>query len=125
MLQELFYLGLAGALGTLARYALSGLVGRWATGAVPWGTLAVNVVGCFLAGVLWAAFESRMHLSGEVRAIVLLGFMGAFTTFSSFVAETGALVRDAQWVWAAGNVLLHNGAGGAAFFLGLALGFLL
>jgi fluoride exporter len=122
MVHKLLCLALAGALGTLARYGFSGLVQRSFGASFPWGTLAVNVLGCFLAGAVWALAENRVSISGEARTIVLVGFMGAFTTFSAFILETGEIVREAQWAWAAGNVLLQNGLGIGVFFLGMALG---
>lgn len=109
-------------MGTLARYGLSGLVQHHAGSAFPWGTVAVNLVGCFLAGLLWSLFEYKFNFSGETRAIVFIGFMGAFTTFSSFALETSALIRDAEWLRAAANILLQNGVGLAAMFAGIAAG---
>ena len=81
MVQKLLWLSLAGAVGTLARYSLAGVVHRISGVSFPWGTLTVNIFGCFVAGVLWALFENRWPLSGETRVLVLVGFMGAFTTF--------------------------------------------
>jgi CrcB protein len=88
----------------------------------PWGTLAVNTLGCFLFGVVWSLAEERLVISGETRLVVLIGFMGAFTTFSTYAFETGAMLRDAEWWLAAGNVLSQNLLGIAGFFLGGALG---
>src|SRR3990172_253106 len=82
MIHKLALLALAGSLGTLARYGLAGLVHRYDGASFPWGTLAVNVTGCFLVGLLAALFESRWPVTGETRVILLVGFMGAFTTFS-------------------------------------------
>jgi len=121
MIQKLLLIGLAGALGTLARYGLSGIVQRIAGGTLPWGTLAVNVTGCFLAGLIWALIENRITVSGETRAIILIGFMGAFTTFSTFVLETGELMRDAEWFRAFGNLALQNIIGVLALFAGFAI----
>jgi CrcB protein len=120
--QKLLALALAGALGTLCRYALAGLVQRAADGLFPWGTLAVNVLGCLLFGAAWALAQERFVLSGETRAVVLVGFLGAFTTFSTFAFETGAMLRDADWGLAAANVLAQNLLGVAGFLLGLVLG---
>lgn len=122
ILRRLLLLALAGALGTLARYGLAGLVQRAFDGGLPLGTLAVNVVGCFLFGVVWTLAEERLVISGEMRFIVLVGFMGAFTTFSSFAFETSALLRDAEWSFAAVNVLAQNVLGITSFFIGAALG---
>src|SRR5262249_6918278 len=96
MLRKLLWLSFMGVLGTLARYGLQGWVQRRA-GTFPWGTLAVNALGCLLFGVIWALADERLLISGESRTIALVGFMGAFTTFSSFAFETTALLRDAQW----------------------------
>jgi fluoride exporter len=119
---KLAWLAAAGALGTLARYGVGGVVQRALGGAFPWGTLVVNAVGCLLFGLVWALAEERMVISGETRAILLVGFMGAFTTFSTFAFETSAMLRDAEWMMAAVNSLSQNLLGIAAFFLGVALG---
>lgn len=112
----------AGAIGTLARYFLGGLVQRVSGGVFPWGTFAVNMAGCLLFGVIWAMAEERLVISGETRAIFLVGFMGAFTTFSTFMFESSALLRDSQWALAFGNIALQNIVGIAALFIGLAIG---
>ena len=100
MTQKMLWLALAGALGTLARYGLAGFVHKINGASFPWGTLGVNLTGCFLAGLLWALFEHRWPASGEMRVLVLFGFMGAFTTFSAFIMETGELVRSSAWLHA-------------------------
>jgi CrcB protein len=120
--KQLIWLALAGAVGTLSRYGLAGLVQLLTGAKFPWGTLAVNGVGCFCFGLVWTLAEDRLVISGQVRFIVLTGFMGAFTTFSTFGFETGEMLRDSQWSDAAWNVLLNNVLGIAAVFLGLTLG---
>jgi len=120
--RKLLALAVAGTLGTLARYGLSGLVQRLHESAFPWGTLVVNALGCFLFGVVWALAEERLVISGETRLVLLVGFMGAFTTFSTYAFETSAMLRDAEWLLAAGNLLAHNVLGIACFFVGVALG---
>jgi len=115
-------LALAGALGTLARYGLAGLVHRISGVTYPLGTMTVNLTGCFFAGLLWALFESRWPVTAEVRMIVLVGFMGAFTTFSAFILESGELVRSAEWMSAASNIALQNSLGFVALFAGTRLG---
>jgi fluoride exporter len=121
-MSKLAWLAGAGALGTLARYGVAGVVQRALGGAFPWGTLVVNAVGCLLFGLVWALAEERMVISGETRAILLVGFMGAFTTFSTFAFETSAMLRDAEWSFALANVLSQNVLGIVCFFAGLALG---
>jgi CrcB protein len=120
-LQKLLLIALAGALGTVARYGLGGVVQRAAGAEFPWGTLVVNITGCFLAGLLWSIFEPRISFA-PYRIIIFVGFLGGFTTFSSFALETGELMRDAEWLRAAGNMVLQNGIGVIALFGGLSLG---
>lgn len=122
---RLLLLAAAGAAGALCRYGLSGLVQSAGGARFPWGTLVVNIAGCFLAGALFTLFETRWGLSGEARLIVFVGFLGAFTTFSAFMLETANLARDAQWLAAAGNMVLQNGLGAAALFAGLVVARLL
>lgn len=121
MLLKLTYIALAGAMGTLARYGLGGLVQRFLPAAFPWGTLTVNLVGSFAFGLVWGLAVERGLISGEARLIILVGFMGAFTTFSTFMFETGQFMRDSQWLLAAGNLLAQNLLGLVALFLGWAL----
>jgi CrcB protein len=122
MPHKLFLLALAGALGTLARYGLTGLVHRIDGVSFPSGTLVVNVVGCFMAGLLWTMFNNQWPVSGETRTIVLIGFMGAFTTFSAFVLETSELARSAEWLYVALNTIGQTGLGFIALFAGMAVG---
>ena len=122
MLQKLALLALAGGLGTLARYGLAGFVQRTSGVSFPWGTAVVNIFACFLVGMLWSVFENRWSISGETRTIVLVGFMGAFSTFSTLIFETGDLLRSTEWLHASANLIIHNGVGLFALFIGMALG---
>lgn len=122
MMQKLAWLAFAGACGTLARYGLAGTVHRWLGASFPWGTALVNVLGCLLFGVVWAAGSERALISPELRTILLVGFMGAFTTFSTFISETGQLLADAELLIGFANVALQLVAGFGGFFLGLAIG---
>jgi fluoride exporter len=122
VLYKLALLAAAGALGTLARYGLGGLVQRLAGDSFPWGTLVVNGGGCFLFGLVWMLAEERSLIGPETRAIVLIGFMGAFTTFSTFAYETGAMIEDGQYLRACGNMALQNGLGLVAMFAGFFAG---
>ena len=124
-MQKLLWLSLAGAMGALTRYGLAGFVHRVNGMSFPAGTLVVNVSGCFLAGLLWALFENCWIISGEIRLIVMVGFIGAFTTFSAFILETGELLRSAEWLFAAVNIFIQNGIGLAALYTGATLGRLL
>ncbi len=121
MALKILLIALAGALGTLSRYGLAGLVQRFGGESFPWGTLAVNILGCFIVGFISAMFEERWPISAQNRTIVLIGFFGAFTTFSAFILNTGEFVRTTQWLYAFGNVLMQNGIGLAALFAGIAI----
>ncbi len=120
--QRLALLAAAGAAGSLARYGLTGLVQRLVPSGFPWGTFAVNALGCLLFGFVWALADERVIISGATRMILLVGFMGAFTTFSTFAFETGQLLDDSEWLLAAGNLLLHNLVGVALVIVGIAIG---
>ena len=114
----------AGALGTLARYGVSSWVARLHaedTVIAPLGTLAVNAMGCFCFGLVWAWAAARVDASPELRMVVLTGFLGAFTTFSTFGFETMHLLRTGAWAWALGYVLLQCVAGVTLAFAGYAL----
>jgi fluoride exporter len=118
---KLAWIALAGALGTLARYGLSGIVQRNLSAGFPWGTFVVNAAGCFLFGAIWALSAERFLINPEIRVIVLTGFMGAFTTFSTFMFESGQLMRDAEWMLVAANVGGQTVVGLIALFAGLAV----
>jgi CrcB protein len=125
MLTKLIYLSLGGAAGTLSRYWLSGVAQRLAGSAFPYGTFAVNILGCLLFGTVWGFFENRLLPGSEVRLLVLTGFMGAFTTFSTYMFETAELVKFGQMAMALVNVVGQSLAGLALVMLGIALGRLL
>ena len=123
MIAKLIGIAVAGGVGTLARYGLSGLVQQYcAAGSSGWGTLVVNVVGCFLFGLIWTMTESVLGGAADLRLYVLTGFMGAFTTFSTLHFETGQMLRDSQWVAAAGNLMGQNALGICMLLAGMAMG---
>ena len=122
IVEKLLLLAIAGSLGALARYGLTGVVQRWSGSAFPWGTMAANILGCFAFGILWALAVERMAMSPEVRVILLTGFLGSFTTFATFMSETYQLMAAAQYLAAMGNLLLTTLSGLGVFLLGLAVG---
>lgn len=82
----------------------------------------VNVLGCLLFGIVWAAGSERAIISPEARVVILTGFMGAFTTFSTFIAETSHLLTGTQLLMGFANIALQMLAGIGCFLLGLGLG---
>ncbi|MDD3310824.1 fluoride efflux transporter CrcB [Pseudodesulfovibrio sp.] len=122
MLTKCIYLSLGGAAGTLSRYWLSGAVQRLTGTAFPFGTLAVNLLGCLLFGAVWGFFENRLLPGSGVRLLVLTGFMGAFTTFSTYMFETAELVKFSQLAMALANVVGQSLAGLTLVLCGIALG---
>ena len=107
-LYQLYLLiAVGGALGTLARFMLSGLIASSFGETFPWGTLIVNVTGSFVIG-LFATLtgpDGRLLVSGSVRQFVMVGICGGYTTFSSFSLQTLNLMRDGEWMSVAANVL--------------------
>jgi CrcB protein len=99
---------LGGGLGSLARYAASGLVARQVGETFPWGTMAVNVTGSLVIGMFAAATapDGRWFASPNTRAFVMIGLCGGYTTFSSFSLQTLELLRAGEWLRAGGNALL-------------------
>ena len=98
---------LGGALGSIARYGLSGLVANWFGETFPWGTLLINVTGSFVIGFFATLSEpdGRLFVSSATRTFVMVGLCGGFTTFSSFSLQTLNLMRGDEWAKAGGNVL--------------------
>ena len=105
---KLFLIGLAGFIGTLARYWLSGVVARRYGETFPLGTLAVNLVGCFLVGLLFYLMQERYLVNQNVRTIILIGLLGGFTTFSSLGLQTFTLLQDNEVALAALNLVASN-----------------
>ena len=100
--------GAGGFFGSLLRYALGGLIHRQLPLATfPYGTLAVNVIGCLAIGILAGLSEARPMFGPGFRLFALVGLLGGFTTFSTFGYETVAMMRDQEYVRALTNVTLH------------------
>ena len=119
--QKILALALAGAVGTLCRVGLAAAVQRGAGDSFGWGTLAVNTLGCLLFGAAWAAIELRYAgpAAAELRLIVLGGFLGAFTTFSTYAFETATLGRSDSPALAIATLLLHNVMGITMVLIGM------
>jgi CrcB protein len=102
------YIAAGSALGGVARYACGIWVTGWASAALPWGTIAVNVTGSGLIGALLALSErsSGWLATADARNLLMVGVLGGFTTFSAFSLQTFELIRAQQWLQAGTNVLL-------------------
>lgn len=124
-MHKLLLIALGGACGTLCRYWLSDLTYAILGRDFPWGTWAVNIVGSFLFGLVWILADDRGIISPQGRIMLLTGFMGAFTTFSTFMFESGELLRDGQMLRLALNLGGQNLFGFCALFLGSTVGRLL
>ena len=111
-MQSVLLVGLGGFLGSIGRYGLSGLVHRLLGQAFPYGTLAVNALGCFAIGSVLYLAEERAVLSAEVRLFVAVGVLGGFTTFSAFGYETLEQLRAHELLLAGLNIReMYLGAG--------------
>lgn len=119
---KLVYLALAGAAGTLCRFWMTEGAKAVFHGSIPWGTWGVNILGSLLFGFVWVLAEEGRLVSAEMRLYVLVGFMGAFTTFSTFAFESVDLYRAGEFAAVLCNVLGQNIAGFTAVFAGMALG---
>ena len=115
---KILIVGLGGFIGAVGRYELSGLVQRRFGDSFPLGTLAVNVLGCLLAGIVIALLEQREWFSPNTRLFIMIGILGSLTTFSTFGYETINLLKQGHW-----NLGLLNVAGSVVLgLLAVALG---
>jgi fluoride exporter len=111
-------IGIGGFLGAVARYGVGLWIGRQWGRSFPIGTFVINVSGSFLIGLLMSLFTERFMVNPQWRLLSVVGFLGAYTTFSTFEYETGALLRDGEWLIAMLNVVLSVIVGFAALKLG-------
>jgi fluoride exporter len=111
---RLFLIAVFGALGTLARYGLQGVVQIKMGSTFPFGTLLINLTGCFLLGLIGQATLNRTIISPEWRVAIAVGFFGVYTTFSSFGWETAKMLESGEWLRATSYVA-------ASVFFGLLL----
>ena len=116
-------IGIAGALGALARYGLDGLVSRrLTTSSFPWGTFVVNVSGAFVLGLLMTLMTEQLTTAPWLRSALTIGLLGAYTTFSTLSYETYRLLEDGAVGLAAANMLGSMAAGLVAVYLGVVAG---
>jgi fluoride exporter len=111
---KILLIALFGAVGTLSRYGLQGLVQTRMGSTFPYGTLLINLTGCLFLGFLGQLALNRMLVSADLRIAIAVGFFGGYTTFSSFGWETAKMLEDGEWLRAAAYV-------GASVIAGLLL----
>lgn len=117
-LTKVLLVAFGGAIGSVLRYTVGGWIQERAGSSFPYGTLAINVSGCFFIGFLGMLFTGPLLIREEYRIAVLVGILGGFTTFSSFGRETLMLSNDRQFGFAVANILLSNGLGLLAVWSG-------
>jgi CrcB protein len=122
---DLVLVGIGGFFGAIARRVLDLAISERNPTAVPLGTLVINVSGAFVLGLLFAWAIERDVLPAEIRGPLMIGFLGAYTTFSTFMLESWRLVEDGAWPLAAANLVGSVALGLVAVLAGLALGRLL
>ena len=118
MVKDILWVGVGGAIGSSLRYLVWRLLG--VSGGFPWATLLVNVAGSFMLGLLAGIYAGRV--SPTMRLALFFGFLGGFTTFSTFTSETVVLARTGSAALAFGNVAISVVVGLAAAFAGVLLG---
>ena len=121
-MEQFLGIGLGGFLGANARYWISAwAAGKWGA-AFPYGTLLVNVTGSLALGFFLGAATDRFIVDPRWRMFIAIGFLGAFTTFSTYTYESAEMLTQGLWLQALANLLLSNGLGLAAACIGISLG---
>ena len=115
---RLVYVAIGGAIGAILRYETSGLAYKIFGPTFPYGTLSVNIIGSFFIGLLFELLEDTA-LSPDIRMLIFVGILGAFTTFSSFSLETINLLRDGEMWLGSWNIILNNVLGITGAMVGI------
>jgi fluoride exporter len=116
-MERLLAIGAGGGIGAIARYAVAVFAEKASSFIFPLGTLTANLLGCLLIGFFWNYFD-RVHISGEFRLFLFTGFLGGFTTFSTFARETEQFIKAGEPMHALGYLLVSNILGVALVALG-------
>ena len=117
-MQHVLLIACGGMLGALSRYALSKYIGQSVNDIFPWGTLVINLSGSLLIGIFFELFD-RALIPADLRSLVTIGFLGAYTTFSTYSLETVTLLREGEIKLCLANVVLSNVLGIALVVLGM------
>ncbi|MGI8871889.1 MAG: fluoride efflux transporter FluC [Candidatus Limnocylindria bacterium] len=118
----LWFIGLGGFLGAITRYAVDGWVSARTGGGFPYGTLVVNVSGCLVVGILFAMLVERGVLANQLRGPLMIGFVGAYTTFSTMALESWRLAEEGVWALMLANLVGSSLLGVAAVVIGVSIG---
>jgi len=121
MIKNLLLIGLGGGAGSIARYFCQKWFGENYPHPFPWGTFVVNLTGCFLIGVIYAASEKTSALSPQTRLLLITGFCGGFTTFSTFAFENMNLLRSGDTIYFLIYTVASVILGIAGVFAGMAI----
>lgn len=121
MIKEIIYVGIGGGIGSIFRYLTSFYSQKILPGDYPWGTFVVNMIGCLLIGILLGLIEKERVIFPQMKQLLIVGFCGGFTTFSSFAAENIRLIQSGQvmpvMLYTAASVLLGLAAVGLGLYL--------
>ena len=118
-------IAVGGAAGAIARYQVAASIQSRLPSSLPWGTFVVNVSGCLVMGLAMTLLAQKLPTAQNLRLLVPIGFIGAYTTFSTFEFETYRAMADGAWLAAGGNVVGSVVVGYIALWLGTLLGRLL
>jgi CrcB protein len=118
----LLAIGAGGFVGAIARYLVDGRIAVWTGGALPWGTLVVNLSGSIAVGLLYALVTERAVLPADLRGPLMIGFLGSYTTFSTLMLESWHLIEDGAYLYAGANLAGSVILGIGAVVVGIAVG---
>jgi CrcB protein len=119
MTRGIILIGIGSCIGGIARYLTQLFVQKHFPSSIPYGTLSVNILGCFLIGIIYALAGKGNLLSPEMRLLLATGFCGGYTTFSSYAYENISLLQDGEFYYTGLYILLSNVIGFAAVYLGI------
>ncbi|NQU17853.1 MAG: fluoride efflux transporter CrcB [Candidatus Saganbacteria bacterium] len=117
-MKTILAIALGGSIGALSRYGLSWFIFKHIKTYFPISTLAVNLIGAFLIGLLWGLFE-QIKIPTNIRIFIYIGILGSFTTFSTFALDNYAMLKEGKILAAASNILITNILGIGLVFFGM------
>lgn len=121
-MEHVLLIGAGGFAGAIARYLVDARITAWTDGSLPWGTFAINMSGSFLIGLLFAVLVERAAFPAELRGPLMIGFLGAYTTFSTLALESWRMIEGGAWLYAGANLVGSIAIGLVAVMAGIALG---